>query len=1044
MKIADVSIRRPVFAVMLIGGLVAMGLVSIPRLGVDLFPKIEFPIVTVTTTLRGATPETVEREVTQVVEEAVNTIEGIRTLRSFSSESFSRVMVEFQIEEDARAKTQDVRDKVFAARAKLPEDVEPPVVERIDADAEPILSVLVSGPHSIRELTEFADKKLRPRLERVSGVGSITLVGGRVREIRIWLDPVRLAGTGLAVDDVLRALESGHVEVPGGRIETDRREYTVKTQGRLLRPEDFGDLVVAERAGRVVRVRDVAGVEDGMAEERTIARLDGERGVSLLVRRQSGENIVAVAQGVKRELARVESSLPPGMEILVAQDTSRFIERSLRDVAQDLVWGGFLAVLVVLAFLRSPRATLIVATAIPASLLASFTLFHFLGFTLNNMTLMALSLSIGMLVDDAIVVLENIWRHVEAGEEPRRAASVATREIGLAVIATTLAICAVFVPIAFMGSVIGKFFREFGLVVACAVCVSTLVAVTLTPMLCSRFLSASARGAGAQGPLSARLEAAFAFLEAHYRSALAFGLDHRRGVLALALASVLAGVAIASRVPFEFVPAADRSEFNVWLKLPLGTPLARTSAVARRVEDDLLLHPEVTDVFSRIGGGANERVNEANLYVKLTHKTKRKLSQVDAMQEVRERIDALDLPLRDVAVEEIPWIGVAGARQSMVQYAVRGPDHDRLGAYAAEIVRFMEGAGGFQDVTTSYETGRPEISLEIARGRAADLGVDAAAIGRTISALLGGTRVTTFEEGGERYDVRLQMPPRFRDDPDEIGLVNVRAHDGAIVSLRNLVRPSIRSGTVQVARENRARVVNVDANLSGKALGTAADELEAFAAGLGMEDGYTFEAIGNTEMMKETVAAIGFAFGLAMLAMYMILASQFNSFVHPATIMLSAPLSFIGAFAALWAFGFALDMMTQIGFLMLMGLVMKNGILLVDYTNTLRERGLPLRDAVLEAGPKRLRPVLMTAISTIFGTLPVALGSGDGAEWRNSMGGIVIGGMATSTLLTLLVVPVAYTLVDDAQRAITRTFRGVGARLPLRRDGEARPDPASG
>jgi HAE1 family hydrophobic/amphiphilic exporter-1 len=1027
-KIADTSIRRPVFAVMVIGGLVAMGLISIPRVGVDLFPRVEFPMVTVTTVLRGAAPETVEREVTEIIEESVNTIEGVRALRSYSSESISRVMIEFELDEDAREKTNDVRDKVFAARAKLPDDTEPPVVERIDAEAEPILSVLVSGPQAIRELTEFADKRLRPRLERLDGVGSVTIVGGRARAIRIWLDPIRLAGYDLAVDDVIATLKRGHVELPGGRIETPRHEYSVKTRGKVERAEDFGALVVAERSGRAIQLRDVATVEDGMADERTIARLDGRRGVSLLVRRQSGENIVAVAQGVKRALRELAPSLPAGMEMVVAQDTSRFIESSVRDVAQDLLWGGLLAVLVVLAFLRSGRATLIAATAIPTSLFASFTLFYFMGFTLNNMTLMALSLSIGMLIDDAIVVLENIWRHIEGGRRPMEAASVATREIGLAVIATTLAICAVFVPIAFMGSMIGKFFREFGLVVACAVCVSTLVAVTLTPMLCSRYL----RPGEAHGGAYRLLERLFVSLEARYRAALAWGLDHRRLVVVLAFGSVLLSGAIATRVPFEFMPAADRSEFNVWLKMPLGTPLERTSRTTRSVEEMLRQAPYVTDVFARVGGGANDRANEARLYVKLTHKTERDTTQAEVMGLVRQRLQALHLPLEDYAVEDIPWIEVAGARQSMVNYALRGPDLDRLGTYADEIVRFMEGAGGFTDVASSYESGKPEISLDVSRARAADLGVDVAQIGATISALLGGAEVATFEEHGERWDVRLQLHPSHRDDPLEIGLVNVRARDGRIVPLANLVRPTIASGPVQVDRENRSRVVNLQANLDGKALGEAAREIEAFAAGLGMEDGYELAPIGNTEMMKETVAAIAFAFLLAMLAMYMILASQFNSFLHPATIMLSAPLSFIGAFAALWLGGYYLDMMTQIGLLMLMGLVMKNGILLVDYTNTLRDVGMPLREAVLEAGPKRLRPVLMTAISTIFGMLPVALGRGDGAEWRSSMGAIVIGGMAASTLLTLLVVPVAYTLVDDLQRSVERALQRLTAREPER------------
>jgi HAE1 family hydrophobic/amphiphilic exporter-1 len=1030
-KLADVSIRRPVFAVMLIGGLAAMGGVSLPRLGVDLFPRIEFPLVTVATELEGAAPETVEREVTEPLEEAVNTIAGIRSLRSVSSESHSLLLVEFGLEEDASQKAQDVRDKVFAAVGRLPAEAKPPVVDRLDPDAEPILAVLLAGPQPIRELTELAERELRERLERLAGVGSVAVVGGRAREVRVWLDPVRLAGYGLAVDDVLGALAREHVELPGGHIETARRDYTVRTAGRLSRVDQFGRLVVAERDGRVIRLGDVAAVEDGMADERGVAKLDGRRGISLLVRRQSGENIVAVADRVKRELEAVRSRLPRDVEMIVAQDVSRFIRASIRDVAIDVAWGGLLAVLVVLAFLRSARSTLICATAIPTSVVASFALFYFLGFTLNNMTLMALSLSIGMLIDDAIVVLEACFRRVEAGEEARRAASRATGEVGLAVVASTLSIGAVFVPIAFMGSVIGKFFREFGLVVAAATAVSCLVSLTLTPMLCSRYLRAS-RGAG-HGALWHALERGYVGLEARYRRLLALGLARRAAVLAGAAAAIAAGALLASRVPFDFVAPADRSEFEVWMKLALGTPLPRTLAAAEAAEAALRAHPHVTDVFTRAGSDAGaRRSNEARLYVKLVPKDARDETQAEIMEAVRGRVRALGLPLADLAVEDIPWIQVAGARQAMLSYAIRGPDHERLGRYAGELAALLERAGGYVDVTSSFEGGRPEIQLEVERGRAADLGVSVERIGRTLGALLGGPAVASFEEGGERYDVRLALRREYRDDPAKLGLVNVRAAGGGMVPLANLARPVLRTGAMQVDRENRARVVTVHANLAGKALGTAAAEIEAFAAGLGLPEGYEIAAVGPAESMAETARAIGFAFLLAMLAMYMILASQFDSFVQPATIMLSAPLSFCGAFAALWAGGYTLGMMSQIGLLVLMGLVMKNGILLVDCAIQLRGRGLSAREAALEAGPARLRPVLMTAVSTVLGMLPVATSRGEGAEFRDAMAVIVIGGMSASTLLTLLVVPVAWTLVEDGKGALARAAARLAAAAQAR------------
>jgi HAE1 family hydrophobic/amphiphilic exporter-1 len=1019
-RIADVSIRRPVFAVMLIGGLVVLGAVSIPRLGIDLWPRVEFPLVTVVTELRGAAPDTMEREVTEVLEETINTIEGIRSLRSASSDSLSLIFVEFELEYDIRDKAQEVREKVASVRGELPTDVEPPVVDRVDPDAEPILAVLLAGSDSIRNITEFADKRLKTRLERIPGVGSVSLVGGREREIRVWIDPLRLSGHGLAVGDVLAAVTREHVELPGGRIETPRVEYALKTEGKLSDPSAFGDIVVAERAGRVVHLRDVATVEDGLAEERTVSRLDGRRGVALLIRRQSGENTVAVVDAVRAELDRMESDLPPGYEMTVALDASTFIRSAIADVAVALVVGAVLAAAVVLLFLRNLRATVIVGITIPSSLVASFLFFYAFGFTINTMTLMALSLCIGLLIDDAVVVLENVYRHMERGEPPEEAASKGTDEIGLAVVATTLAVCAVFVPIAFLSGVVGRFFREFGIVASCAVSLSTLVAVTLTPMLCARYVRVQA----APGRTFQVLERGYTALEAVYRRILAWGLRHRPAVVAMALLAVAAGVLLLRGVPVDFVIAEDRSEFNVWLKMPLGSTLDQTRDAAATVEDTLLGLPDVRAVFTTIGAGAKKRVNEAQIYVQLVPKRERTIAQQAFMADLRGRIGELGLGLDDFAVEEISFVQVAGSRHADLMYSIRGPDMSKLQLYATRLMQRMRQAGGYADLYLSYEIGKPEVALEITRDRAADLGVPAAQIGQTITALYAGVKATTFEEGGERYDVRVQVRPEDRDDLSELELVRVRGRGGALVPLRNLVIPRIGSGPVQIDRENRSRVITIYGNLYGKAAGPADAEVVRFASDLGIGGEYEFVAVGPSKRLRETVEAVTFAFGMALLAIYMILAAQFNSFIHPFTIMLCAPLSFVGSFLALSLSGSSLDVMGQIAFLMLMGIVMKNGILLVDYANTLRERGLPLHEAALEAGPTRMRPVLMTAVSTIFGMLPVAFGTGDGSEWRNPMGLIAIGGLCTSTLLTLLVVPVAYTLVDDGMTRVLGLTRG--------------------
>jgi HAE1 family hydrophobic/amphiphilic exporter-1 len=600
-KLPDVSIRRPVFAVMLIGGLVVLGAVSIPRLGLDLFPRVEFPFVTVRTVLEGAAPETVEREISQVLEEAINEIEGIRSMRSASSDSLSLLFVEFELEYHIQDKAQEVRDKVAAVRGDMPRDIDPPVVERVDPDAAPILVIMLAGPHSIRSLSEFADKRIKPRLERIRGVGSVQLVGDRPREIRVWIDPIRLGGYALAVDDVLNGLEREHVELPGGRIETHRQEYAVRTKGKLDRADRFGEIVLVERGGRVIHLRDVATVEDGMAEERTISHLNGRRGVALFVRRQSGENTVAVADAVKAELAEIRTSLPPGYEMIEAMDLSRFIRTAVSDVAVDMSWGALLASVIVLLFLRNVRSTVIIALTIPSSIIGTFTFFYFFGFTLNTMTLMALSLSIGLLIDDAIVVLENIYRHMEFGEPSKQASSRATDEIGLAVVATTLAICAVFVPIAFMGGVVGQFFREFGLVASCAVVTSTVVALTLTPMLCSRYLRVQRN----PGAVYHALEAGYDWLEAHYTRILAWGLRHRPSVIVLALLAVGGGVVLAYRMELDFISVEDRSEFNVWLKMPLGTTIDQAQATTREVETELHRRADVAAVFSTIGGGVH-------------------------------------------------------------------------------------------------------------------------------------------------------------------------------------------------------------------------------------------------------------------------------------------------------------------------------------------------------------------------------------------------------------------------------------------------------
>lgn len=1019
MKLADISIQRPVFAVMLISSIVVLGAVSISRLGIDLWPRVEFPMVVVTTVLEGAAPETVEREVSWILEEEINTIEGVRTLRSMSSTALSIVYVEFGLDYEIRTKTQEVRDAVAAARGKLPRDVEPPVIQRLDPDAAPILAVALSGPASIRTLSEFADKRVKPRLERIPGVGSVSLVGDRKREIRIWIDPLRLGGYGLTIDEVLGALEREHVELPGGRVENTQREWVLRTEGKFTNASQFGSLVVAERGGHVIHLLDVATVEDGMADERTVSRLNGQRGVALQIRRQSGENTVAVVDALRKELDRIRLSMPDGYNMLIALDTSRFIRSSIRDVVIALFFGAVLASVVVFLFLRSLPATVITGLAIPCSIVGSFGFFFYFDFSINTMTLMALSLSIGILIDDAIVVLEATYRRIEQGERPARAASLAVDEVGLAVIATSLALCAVFIPIAFMGGVVGRFFREFGIVATSAIFLSTLVALTLVPMLSSLFRPTNREpGAAYRGLVSF-----YTAIERNYRRALVWGLAHRSAVVALALIAVVGGVMVAKTVPVAFMISEDRGEFNVWLKLPLGSTVHETQIVTSAVEEFVLGVPEVSAVYSTIGTGMKQRVNEAVIFVQLVHKSERARGQHTLMSYLRDQIAALDQPVAELAVEDIALFGEVGTRSAQLMYSIRGPDTDRLQYYGRTLLERMKASGGYADVFLSYESGKPEIALEIMRERAAELGVPAVQIGRTVASLYAGVKAATFEEGGERYDVRVQLLPEYRDDPDKLSMVRVRSSSGALVPLYSLIVPRLGMGPVQIDRESRTRSVMLTGNLNGKSMGEADEEIMGFVGDLDLDGTVEIEAAGPPKRMRESLDAIVFAFVMALVAIYMILAAQFNSFAHPFTIMLSAPLSFIGAFAGIALLGHELDTLGQIAFLMLMGIVMKNGILLVDYTNTLRARGLSLNEAVVEAGVTRLRPVLMTAVSTICGMMPLAYGSGDGSEWRNPMGVICIGGLIASTFLTLLIVPIVYTLVEGLQQRIRDLVR---------------------
>ena len=1030
MWLTDISIKRPVFAVMIIAALAVLGWIALGRLGVDLFPKVEFPVVSISTQLDGAAPDVIESDVTDPIEEQVNTTSGIDTISSTSSEGRSQVIVEYDLSEDIDVKAQDVRDKVALARADLPVDAEQAIVQKVDPDAQPIMSIMIAGDVPIRELTRFADDTVKEQLQRLPGVGSIRVVGGRDREIRVWLDAAKMRAYHVTAADVINAIRQEHAQIPGGRLQTSdaRSEFSVKTMGEVRRVQQFGDVVVAFREGGVpTYVKDVARVVDGMADERSYAELDGKRGISLEVRRQSGRNTVEVARAVRDDLERIRKLAPPGVTMQVARDNAVFVEAASNDVFDDIQLGVILVVLVTLAFLLSIRATLIVAVAMPASLIATFFAFYIAGFTINLMTLMALSMAVGMLVDDAIVVLEAIYRQLEKGVAPMEAAANGAKEVGLAVVAGALSICAVFVPIAFMGGVVGRFFYQYGLAITFAVLVSLLISLTLTPMLASRFLRPGDANPAEHNRIARFFENAYRSIDEPYRRLLAVALKVRWLVVLLAIASVVGGVMVARTLPSAFDTRADRAEFLGTVEFPFGTGLEETKIVAQRIARAATQVRHVETVFFTVGGDSRERVNVAEFYFGLTPKAERDVKFTAIMDEAREAMLAAAPEARHLSLSDVPWISGGGFSNFAMMYALQGPDLDVLEAKADWITSQMRKSPLFTDVQSSYDSGKPEVQVEVDRERAGDLGVPVRALAETVRTMVGGVKAAAFEEYGQRHDVRVRLEDDQRDDIAKLAMIQVRATDGQLIDISNLARFEVDAGPAQIERQNRSRRIAILANTpEGVALGEATAKMEEILSAADLPSGYVSSPEGKAKRMKETGQAIAFAFLLALTALYMILASQFNSFVQPLLIMLSAPLSFVGAFVALKLGNQEMTMFAQIGMLALMGLVMKNGILLVDYTNQLRTQGYDAREAVLQAGPVRLRPVLMTQISTIVGMIPVAISVSQGAEFRNAMGFLVIGGLISSTLLTLVVVPIAYTLMDDAGRGLGAFGRWVG------------------
>jgi HAE1 family hydrophobic/amphiphilic exporter-1 len=1014
-SLVDLCVRRPVFATMLIVSLVVLGLASYRDLGLDIFPKVDIPTVTITTRLPGASPEEVESQITKRIEEVVNTISGIDELRSTTIEGQSQVFVSFILDRDIESAAQDVREKVATILAQLPDGTEPPVIEKFDVDAAPVLALVVSGRRSAREITEIADKRIKRALESVKDIGAVTLVGQRRREIQVAVDPNRLAAYGLSIQQVQTALQRQNVEVPGGRLTGDGREEGLRTLGRVTEVADFETIVLAETPRGPVRVRDVAQVLDAEEEPRTLSRLDGQNAVALLVRKQSGTNTVAVVDRVKARLAELRRTLPADVTVDVVRDQSRFIKRALGEVQHHLVLGAFLASLIVWVFLgwRNWRPALIAAISIPTSIIATFFAMRWAGFTLNNVTMLGLSVSTGIVIDDAIIVLENVFRHMdEEKRSPWEAAVTGAKEIVLPVVATTVSLIAIFFPVAFMGGLVGRFWRSFGLTVSFAILVSLLVAFTLVPTLAARVLRPHrTAGPGAGGP--ARRRGLYARVEAAYEALLRVGLRHRLATVAATVLLIAVTLFLARGLKADFIVADDMSEFEVVVETPPGSSLAQSDAIARRLEADLRAIPEVERVFTNIGvrGGVQSNVTDVSIYVGLQHLSQRRRSQFDIMQAVRQRVRAY--PELRASVQQVSLVSGGGFRQTPFNLILRGPDLDRLAGYAQTLVQRLAALPGFVDVDTAQAQRSPELQAVVDRQRAADLGVRMADVAATLRVLVGGEKVGFYREAGEQYDVRLRLAEPFRRDASALADVTVPAAGGTLVRLGNLARLVPGMSPAQIDRYAQERQITVVSNLYQKPLGEAMREALAIVAELGMPAEYQAVQLGQAKLMNEAFANFLIAFGLALAFIYMALAAQFESFVHPVTIMVSMFLAIPFGLLALVLSGMTLNIYAIMGMFLLIGVVKKNAILQVDYTNVLRARGLSRLEAQLEADRARLRPILMTTFAIVFGMLPVALGRGDGSASRAALAIAVVGGQALCLVVTLVITPVVYSFFDD-------------------------------
>ncbi len=1037
--LAEVCVKRPVFATMLILSLVTVGAFSFFSLGVDLFPKIDFPTITITVINPGASPQEIETEVTEKIEEAVNTISGIDEMRSSSIEGISQVFVQFVLEKDVNVAAQEVENRVQTVIPNLPETAEQPTVQKLDTDAAPVLRIAVSAPTNLRDVTEVAKNQIKERIESINGVGQVTLVGGRDRQINVWVDPDKMRSYSVTAAEVTTALRLQNIEFPSGRLDEGQTETSVRTLGKIKKPEEFENVVIATRGNYQVKVKDIGYVEDGAEEIRSQALLNGQPAVTLIVSKQSGQNTVAVAQELKARLNEIIPTLPPNYKVQIIGDNSIFIENSLHAIEEHLIVGGILAVVVVFLFLWNLRSTFIAALAIPTSIISTFALMYAMGYTLNSITMLSLTLMVGIVIDDAIVVLENIYRYIEEkGMDPFEAAIEGTREIGLAVLATTLSLMAVFVPIGFMQGIVGRFMSSFGLTASFAVGVSLIVSFTLTPMLAARLLKKPKEKAAEKEEEAAEIYGDgmlatgekqktkkkgysskdswfYSKIDGTYKWLLEFSMAHRWIIVSLCILVFLSIIPLFTFVGKNFLPVDDQSQYEVSVRAPEGYSLSATSALFERIASDIRKQPGVTDTLVTIGGGQQQVVNNGSIYVKLSDIGKREKSQETLMTETRSLLvnNYADMKLR-TGVQPVAAFSGGGQRNANVQYLIAGPDLKKLEEYSAKLLEKMKTIPDAVDADSTLISGKPEVQLEIDRDTAADLGVRVGDISQALNTLVAGQEATTFNEGTDQYEVRVRAVNSYRNNIEGLKRLIVPSTKLGFVSLDRLVKTKQGTGPSSVERTNRQRQVTLLANTKPGGSSTAITaEIDKFVKELNLPATYKTGYVGQSKELGKSLFYFGLAISLSFIFMYIVLAAQFESFIHPVTILLTLPLSIPFGILSLLATGQTVNIFSGLGLLLLFGVVKKNAILQIDHTNGLREKGMSRYDAIIQANRDRLRPILMTTIALVAGMIPLVVSTGAGSGTNRSIGVLVVGGQSLCLLLTLLAVPVFYSIFDD-------------------------------